>query len=94
MKDKFSFVVTDEFVRTEIILMICHSIKSYQDWNRTGRFAGCRSGPVELLKPAGFHRFFYQFLGTEISLFCLFLSISAALKMQKYEFERLQLTNL
>jgi hypothetical protein len=23
----------------------------------TGRFAGCRSGPVELLIPAGFYRF-------------------------------------
>jgi hypothetical protein len=52
------------------------------------------AGPVEILKPNGFHRFFYQFLGTEISRFCLFLSISAALKMQKYVFERLQLTNV
>ncbi len=30
---------------------------------RTGRFAGCRSGPVALLKPTGFHRFFLSIFG-------------------------------
>ncbi len=56
---------------------------------RIDRFASCRSDPVELFKPAGFHRgfcrFFYQFCDIKKGLFCPVLSIFMALTTNRYE---------
>ncbi len=62
---------------------------------QTVRFAGYRSGWTfkNSWFSLVFYRLFINFYGIQISLFWLFLSISMALKMHKYELECLQPTN-
>jgi hypothetical protein len=80
----------------------CHNeIEVYWRETRHSQIRGELSlgtGPASwTFKPVDFHRFFTDFFinfyTIQISLFWLFLSISMALTMHKYELECLQLTN-